>query len=306
MIGSAKLWDGNEWQDHIIRLLKMRYAVGEFQEVPDRHRGDFGIEGFSRDGRAYQCYSPMEPLATAARYESHRDKISVDIKKFEDNKDELSALFGPTRITRWVLIVPTFDSGPLIQHAEKKAAHVRALGLPYVAQDFCIGIVTDDDFEVERAQLLKLGLEQLHIVPRPLSASEAADWASQNSSLLGTLENKLSRVPTMHATQRVALRESLLGHYLQGQDVLDTLKVAHEDVFAAAMRTKGAREAFLETHCLITEDTPQRLLKNTMESFKRELMKFEVMTEQMAEALAYEALADWLMRCPLNFPPSAT
>ena len=120
MIGSTKLWDGNEWQDHIIRLLKMRYAVGEFQEVPDRHRGDFGIEGFSRDGRAYQCYSPMEPLATATRYESHRDKISADIKKFEDNKDELSALFGPTRITRWVLIVPTFDSGPLIQHAEKK------------------------------------------------------------------------------------------------------------------------------------------------------------------------------------------
>ncbi|WP_437954792.1 hypothetical protein WME76_24855 [Sorangium sp. So ce119] len=286
-------------------MLKMRYALGDFQEVPDRHRGDFGIEGFSRDGRAYQCYAPLEPLATNARYENQRDKIATDIKKFIDNKDDLVKVFGPTKIARWVLAVPTFDSGPLVQHAEKKAAEVRAASLPYVASDFCISIVTEDDFEAERAKLLRLGLEQLHIAPKVLQVSDTADWATQNSSLLGTLESKLARVPTFTSAKRGTLRERLLQHYLQGQDILDTLKNKYSDVFEAAIRTKGAREAFLETHCLMAEDTPQRLLSKTLEDFKRELMKFEMMTEQMAEALAYEALADWLMRCPLDFPQEA-
>jgi len=185
MVGSTKVWDGNDWQKYIIRLLKMRYAVGEFQEVPDRHRGDFGIEGFSRDGRAYQCYAAQEPLATNDRYVAQRDKISTDIKKFIDNKDELIKLFGPTKIARWILAVPTFDSGPLVQHAEKKAAEVRGAGLSYVSADFCISIVTDEDFETERAKLLRLGLEQLQLVPKALQASDTAQRAHQKPQFPG-------------------------------------------------------------------------------------------------------------------------
>ncbi|MBL9022999.1 MAG: hypothetical protein JNL21_12425 [Myxococcales bacterium] len=287
-----------------MRLLKLRYAIADFQEIPDRHRGDYGIEGFSRDGRAYQCYSPTEPLTTNARYEAQRDKMSADIKKFVDNQDALTKVLGTTAISRWVFAVPTFDSGPLVQHGEKKAAEVRALRRSYVAPDFCIAIVTEEDFEPERARLLRLGLDQVALQAKPIDPAASASWATAHSPLLAVLTTKLSRLPG-GATTSGPLQHRLIGHYLQGQEVLDMLKAEHAELFEVALRTKAGRESFLETHCLITPDSPQKLLAATLQEFKRELMRFEVMTEQMAEALAYEAVADWLMRCPLDFPQEA-
>lgn len=305
MIGPDKIWDGNEWQQHIVRLLKIRYPMGDFQEVPDRHRGDFGIEGFSRDGRAYQCYSAEEPLETSARYENQRDKMSTDIKKFIDNKDDLTKVFGPLKIRLWVFAVPIFDSSLLVQHAEKKAAEVRAQNLTYAAADFCIGIVKEDDFAVELAKLLRFGLDQVHVATKLPEAAHAADWKAQNTTMLHTLEDKLSRVPDLTPNRRNELRETLLRHYLEGQEVLDILKSKYSEVFEATIRTKSAREAFLATHCLLTEEAPRQLLINTLKTFKEELLKFGIMTEQMAETLAHEAVTDWLMRCPLNFPQGA-
>ena len=65
--GHLNFTDGNEWQQLICRLLIHRYGL-QFEMVPDGHGGDLGIEGFSRDGCAYQCYAPDEPISVAERY----------------------------------------------------------------------------------------------------------------------------------------------------------------------------------------------------------------------------------------------
>ena len=41
----VRLWEGEEWEKQIQRLLKMHYGPGNYQEVPAKHVGDFGIEG---------------------------------------------------------------------------------------------------------------------------------------------------------------------------------------------------------------------------------------------------------------------
>ncbi|MBN2559487.1 MAG: hypothetical protein JXQ75_00965 [Phycisphaerae bacterium] len=302
MIGSTKTWDGDEWQTYIVRLLKLHHALGDFQEVPDRHQGDFGIEGFSRDGCAYQCYATEEPLAVRDRFENQRDKITTDIKKFVDNRNDLVKLFGPTLIRRWFLVVPCFDSGPLVQHAEKKAAEVRQHALPYVAADFCITIVTDEEFAPERATLIHLGIERLQVDGRSPDPQEVARWAAQNSTLLKTLDDKIERMPGLSDQRRQAFRSQMIQHYLKGQEVLDLLNTKYQEVFEAAIRNKGVRERFLETECLISDEAPSQLIRSTIQKFKAELLKLDVMTEQMAETLAHEAVADWLMRCPLDFP----
>jgi hypothetical protein len=61
-------WEGNDWQEHVLTLLRSHYDPGQFQDVPDNHVGDFGIEGYSLDGCVYQCYAAQEPLSTNARY----------------------------------------------------------------------------------------------------------------------------------------------------------------------------------------------------------------------------------------------
>ena len=50
--------DGTTWERRVKTWLRLRYPGGDFEEVPADHGGDWGIEGFSRDGIAYQCYAP--------------------------------------------------------------------------------------------------------------------------------------------------------------------------------------------------------------------------------------------------------
>src|SRR5437870_4568866 len=87
-------WEGNDWQEHVLTLLRSHYDPGQFQDVPDNHVGDFGIEGYSLDGCVYQCYAAQEPLSPNARYEAQRDKITTDLTKFIDNHVDLEKVLG--------------------------------------------------------------------------------------------------------------------------------------------------------------------------------------------------------------------
>lgn len=171
--------------------------------VPDRHTGDFGIEGFSRDGCAYQCYAAREPLEIQVLYEKQRDKMSADIRKFYNNQSDLQALFGPVvTISRWILVVPRHDSAKLTQHAETKAAEVRAKNLPYVAEDFAINVVTDEYFLLERSQLLAEGVRQIRVSIDQMPPTDVHGWADDNDTLVRTLDRKLEPLPVRQRSGR--------------------------------------------------------------------------------------------------------
>jgi hypothetical protein len=59
MPGDVSPWDPNEWEQHIQKVLKLRYAqpVGSYQHIADETKGDCGLEGYAVDGTAYQCYA---------------------------------------------------------------------------------------------------------------------------------------------------------------------------------------------------------------------------------------------------------
>ncbi|MBT9395062.1 hypothetical protein KLP40_17985 [Hymenobacter sp. NST-14] len=142
---------GVEWQDYIEDLLHIKYST-DYQKVPDKTHGDHGIEGFSTDGKAYQCYSAD---GNDNLYEKQRDKITQDIKKLIENQKELQKVFGNTIIHYWVLVVPYFNDKGLIKHATKKAQEIRQLSLKFIADDFKIIIATDNSFWTERQIALK-------------------------------------------------------------------------------------------------------------------------------------------------------
>lgn len=151
---NVRFWEGEEWEKHIQLLLKRHYGPGNYQEVPAKHVGDFGIEGYSINGCAYQCYATQEPCTTQQRYDAQRDKITTDIGKFIRNEPELVKLFGGTLIRRWILIVPVSESASLVQHASKKSKEVLRAGLPYVSDDFKVIIDTDSCFAKEINELV--------------------------------------------------------------------------------------------------------------------------------------------------------
>src|SRR5262245_25188814 len=97
---------GDEWQDLCLRVLHEHHGAGELIEVPDDDRGDGGLEAFSLDGCAYQCYAPEnEPLSAKLRYEKQRDKMTKDVGKFIGNAAKIEALVPEgVKIRRWILL----------------------------------------------------------------------------------------------------------------------------------------------------------------------------------------------------------
>jgi len=293
-----------EWQERIILLLKRRYGVTEFQEIPDRDRGDYGLEGFARNGSVYQCYAAKEPLSTNELYAKQRNKITKDLSKFKDNKDDLIKIFGPTKISCWVLVVPRWESKDLLKHAEKKAEEIRNVNLPYVADGFFVHIATEEDFAVERQSLLDVGLAKIQVDPDEFNTATGEDWSEENDDLVKELNRKIEILnPRLDKNSLVQLKGKFIHHYIEGQNVLEILHSKYSDLYVAVKRLKTNREKFLETSSLIPTGAPADTFHIALSEFKNELTdEVKGLSNNMVEILGHEAVSDWLLRCPLDFP----
>ena len=293
-----------EWQERIILLLKRRYGATGFQEIPDRDCGDYGLEGFARDGSVYQCYAAEEPISTGDLYAKQRNKITKDLNKFKDNKDGLIKIFGPTKISRWVLVVPRWESKDLLKHAEKKAEEIRNANLPHVADDFFIHIVTEEYFAVERQSLLDVGLAKIQVDPDELKTATGEDWSEENDDLVKELDRKIEILnPRLDKNSLVRLRGNFIRHYIEGQNVLEKLHSEYSDLYVAVKRLKSNRKKFLETSSQIPTGTPADTFNRALSKFKNELTdEVKGLSNNTIETLSYEAVSDWLLRCPLDFP----
>ncbi|UCR89932.1 hypothetical protein [Mycetocola spongiae] len=295
-------WNGREWQDYCVLLLQKRYAMlnaHSLQLVPDRHQGDLGIEAFAHDGIAYQCYAAEEPLSVNERYEKQRGKLTADLGKLLSNQALLATMLGSISIHRYVFIVHRHDSRKLIAHAATKAAEVRGWGLSFISDEFSIVVETADDYAVERTAI--------HAIPAPLIQTPVIaggvkdEWSAQNQDLRSTARRKLSKV-TSSSSKRERVLESLTSQYLQGENTLDRLRAVVPEVHRGILSTKAHREDLLVLEYLTGQDTSQAKLAEIAKDFSVLLREdYPVLTEQIATTLAWSAVADWLMRCPLDF-----
>jgi hypothetical protein len=79
-------WSGDDWQAYCDLLFQERHKPAGYVRVPDKDRGDLGIEGYTIDGTAcmYQCYA-TQAVALRERYEAQRNKITRDLTKLVKN-----------------------------------------------------------------------------------------------------------------------------------------------------------------------------------------------------------------------------
>ena len=296
------LWDPNDWEKHIKLLLRIHYGPGNFVEVPSKHGGDFGIEGFGRDGKAYQCYAAAGPLTTKTLYENQRDKITKDIKKFCGNRAQLAGLFGTTVVCRWILVVPEFTSARLQQHAATKSREVREQDLTYVSQDFEIGVETDDAFAAERAYLANAGANPVQIAMPTIEPGEIDGFALDHASQIDTLDSKLRKLYGAGESVLREHRKAVVRELLIGQNAIEQLRLSYPELHQAVARCKTHQEALLETRTRLMPRPPRELLEETHSTLKGDLAGAAPALDRYAvDHLAWEAIADWMIRCPLRF-----
>jgi len=304
MPGDFSPWGTNEWDDHVQRLLKRRYKDSSYQQIPAETQGDYGLEGFSSDGSAYQCYSGQGWNNAKQLYEKQRGKITEDIGKFLSNEAELVAILGGVKIRRWKLVVPCWMNKELIKHAKSKQALVRAAKPAHASEDFEILVVTGDDFAVEKQELALVGIHAFDSAPHEVPDKTLISWLKRaaNLELVVNLNRKSNLIGESRSGKFIErFRSRIVKNFFAGSVVLNKLEKELPETYKKVLELKQQRENALDTETLTNCSVPSAFFDQTLQTFNSQLSSTPGLTSRAAKILADEAMADWILRCPLDF-----
>ncbi|MFE9337282.1 hypothetical protein [Streptomyces sp. NPDC007063] len=295
-------YSGDEWEQYCLLLARRYYGADQVQEVPARHGGDLGIEAFTFCGRAFQCYAPIEPLSTSERYDKHRDKLSTDLRKLSTKQKDLHQLLGDVKIANYIFLVPIFDSAQLVKHASVKSEEVRSKNLPFIADDFKVTVATDNIYAKERSEVLERLTTLVEIVPTP--PGDVDNWMDGNSQLAETVLEKLAKLNLSLASRRAYL-EQLVNQFLDSENALTRLREKYPDQWEAATGARVRKERKLVLEYPPGSANSAADVTTIAKSLKEELARqAPALDDSFVDAMSWGSIADWLMRCPLDFETS--
>jgi hypothetical protein len=298
-------WDPNDWELHALGLLHDRHGAVNVMKVPARHKGDFGLDYYCLcKGVVYQCYAVQEPCEVSDRADKQKAKITTDLRKF-CMRQELVRLFAGFKLNRWILVVPIHDSAYVNLHLTAKSTEVRAKGLPYVADDFEVLVhdlaCFDPDSREARASQRRL----IRLPPQPATQEQIQTWAQASDPLVTALSEKLAKRTGSHDPTRLnEYVDESIGWFLEKENALELLRQdapqLHEALLGVISR-HARRLSFLGSP---EHATAQQILKSEVDTlvaeFKQSVWN---LSEDSAQQLALGTIVEWLMRCPLDFPP---
>ena len=292
-------WEGQEWQGYAHMLAQARHGAANVQQVPDKVRGDYGIEFFSTDGCLYQCYAPEEVSDVAKAASAMKAKAQRDIGKLVKNKEAIASLLQSTKARRWILLCPFLDNKEVVTYVRVQGETLKTNGLSFIASDFEALVHSQDDFsgEIEALRLRSLGPP---FRVEPPTASEV-DTVSQGA-LGARLHDKLSRAfPDESDQQRQARAMSYIRSLLIRDNTLEALRQDHPVLWEMSVKCLEAEEQRLSA--LGGDGHPAAQLRESMDrienSLKQDLRDFPVAT---ITTMSVGTVGEWLFRCPLDFP----
>jgi hypothetical protein len=293
---------GDAFEEDCWNLLRRHYEPGELVRIPAALGGDYGIEGFSTDGIAYQCYADRDSLTLRHRTDKQKQKLYRDIQKLKSNASDLESTLDGVALANYFLMVPQYDAAELVTYAAELSRKVREWGLPFIAGSFAIRIKTPADYPAELAVSLRDGTVKA-IVPLPeVDAQSIAQFPGEKPDLVLVLDGKLEMLGV--AGQRVGiatLRDRMIRHYLEGEQVRRSL-LDWPGIWEDVERCRILREKKLEWESDLSQDAPAPRVLGLMSDYEHELVSSVAGIRQGdARLLALAQVADWLMRCPLSF-----
>lgn len=303
-------WEGDDWEERCLLLLRVRYrppANHHFQRVPADDQGDHGIEGFSTDGCVFQCYAADLRLKIKDRFEAQRDKLTQDIGKLIANDHEIGRLLGDVKITKYYFMVPMHDSKRLNKHAQDQAKRVRDAGLGIVGERFDVVIVTEEDFPVEVQTIFRERLERMDLSPVDVTSDAIEAFLDAQPAQVETMEDKLSKIPELETTERrTEVRRRLIHEYIRGENVIDQLRDRHPAGYEMLEELRSQEEEALPLRCALSTSPPLQLLEEVRQEYEGHLQsELTFMRDRDISRIGWATTAEWLMECPLDFQATA-
>lgn len=299
-------WDGGEWQFHCCTLLGIKHGE-DVQFVPDRVRGDGGMEAYRvDDGIVYQCYAPEDAFTISSQTEAQKGKIRDDVAKLVGKPIETMEILGDGyKIRRWVLLTPQYDDKELIKYARMKSKKIRdeEPRPPWCHDDFQIMIYNDRElFAPQLATLNGMGVGDIRI--------NVEDPPHEEIELHGRpLEEKL-RIKLLKHPQLAADAEMLedycegtLFDYVYGKKHLEVLQsrygLAYENVARRARATfRTLRRRSLDG----SSPDLAELIDQLSASFRQDVPSLSPLA---CSEIAKHYISFWLIECPLRLNGAA-
>jgi len=304
-------YNGDSWEEHCQTFLKIKYEADGYQEMTAHTQGDLGIEGFTRKGDVFQCYCPDGEYESTKLYSHQRDKITNDLNKLKKYKSQLLKFFQGVKIKRWIFLTPAITNKALIAHCHEKAVEYR--------KDSSMQDLLDDEFDVlvhdehyygkEILQAKQLLKEKISIeVPVP-NEQEIINWKQCQTASIIVLDRKIGKVfenrdesSKVQKTNRYI--DLQVRNYIKGQEILNHMQQTYSSAFEKQVRIKNSIATHLEGEVLLTDLSPKALLEDALEKYKTALKGenfHDIFEFSVYNDLCHEAIASWLIECPLDF-----
>lgn len=294
---------GQDWEDICNKLFHLRYK-DNYQEVPARYGGDYGIEGFTFDGDLFQCYCPEdEEFSSKSLYQLQMEKITKDIKKLISNILKLRELNKNAQIKNWHFVTPSYDSKNLVEHCRKKEQEVQKNISQHVTKDFKIILQTENAYVEELQYVVNSKYFSIKSIDKILTNEDLQSISSSKNEIIEKIRNKLLKLDSLKNDNEKLNKWTFLvfRYFIIGQEELEVLNKSYPDTYKKITRLKNSTERAVEQKSLLGLELID--LQTIQKEYKEELEKdfMNVCETSLLENLAQEAIADWMARCPIDF-----
>lgn len=298
---------GNTWEDFCQQCFKKKYESDGYQEMPADFKGDLGIEGFTRNGILLQCYCPDAAYDPTKLYEAQRDKITTDLGKLQANQKELLEYLKDIKVEKWIFVTPGYRNKELVRHCQNKAEEYRKLKLPHLSDTFDVLIHDVEFFSAEIPTILNFRQDKLNLSPKEqLSPEEIADWRTKSITLVDNAIRKHgARLATnsKNYNDRVnKLTQLSITNFLDGDGVIRQWSEKYQDQYEKFVDVVGLFEKKVEEKCTAFSGDFNSLYEQIETELRAKLKEsFSYLDSVMIDRLTYRVMADWILRCPIDF-----
>lgn len=304
--------DGDAWEDLCVRCYRMKYQGEHYVAIPAVHKGDAGIEGYTKSGIVHQCYCPERSYSDNELYSHQRDKLSADIKKLIENAPRMKAL-GIPLIHEWHFNIPEYKDSRILAHATAKQAEVLSeksknpSACSHIADDFQIIIKIAEDLAPEISNILRTTItnNRLNLA---VQHSSSPDWTKCDSTKVENIRRKIKAVMHIDDDSDPALNRVIglyVDYYISGMENMSNLRIGFPEIYEDLYRLEQIFKNEVSIRTLMNTDHSmnQSVFTTILSDFGEKLEKeFSTIFNQASiSEVKQDLIASWLADCSMEF-----
>ena len=304
--------NGDAWEDLCISCYRMKYQEQHYVSIPAVHKGDAGVEGYTRTGIVHQCYCPERAYSDNELYEHQRDKLSADIKKLLENASRMQKIGIPV-IHEWHFNIPEYKDSRILAHATAKQQEVLSeksnnpSSCSHIADDFQIIIKIAEDLAPEISKILRTTItnNRLNLA---IQHTSSPDWSQCDSIKVGNIRRKIKAVMHIDDDSDPALNRVIglyVDYYISGMENMSNLRISFPEIYEDLYKLEQSfkNEVTIKTLMNTDHSMNQSVFTSILTEFGEKLEKeFSTIFNQASIGeIKQDLVASWLADCSMEF-----